>query len=378
MAADWITEGLSQIPSVEAVPTTGGLLGRQPARPSVPTPGEDPVHVLARETGAGTVVTGAYYLEGDSLRVQASVIDARDGKVISANDSVIVQRRGDLSSLDQLASGDGCGGGPIAGSVDPAVDRAVEGAAVRGLREWVAGAELFISDPAQAIHQFQRAAEIDPGFFMPRFQLAVAYGNLVRTTRQTQPWVTLREPGSVLADRTVVGGLVPCNAAPSHRGSPARPSTTRGEAAAATDRRLPDRPRRDPCEPAGTRRQHAWDDGPPEWVFRDRFGEWIYYVLATAYHQSAGYETELRTARHAPRTIPGLPRPRVNEVRALAALGASRTSRAPSRSRLRSRRDPGTGDGDGRRGTAGARTSGCRGADRGPRGGVAPRAGRHR
>lgn len=61
MAADWITQGLAQTGLVEMVPlplaktTSDGLENT------------NLIHELATKTGAGTVVTGAYYLQERKL-----------------------------------------------------------------------------------------------------------------------------------------------------------------------------------------------------------------------------------------------------------------------------------------------------------------------
>src|SRR5256886_17706374 len=43
---------------------------------------------LGRETGAGTVVSGAYYRQADSIRFQVQISAAKDGTVLRALDPV--------------------------------------------------------------------------------------------------------------------------------------------------------------------------------------------------------------------------------------------------------------------------------------------------
>src|SRR5207247_1708391 len=77
IAADWITQALAQSAAVEVVPSaaTGHIDAAD-------------VRALAAQTGAGTVVWGTYYREGDSVRFQLQVIDAQRGTVRRALDVV--------------------------------------------------------------------------------------------------------------------------------------------------------------------------------------------------------------------------------------------------------------------------------------------------
>ncbi|HUF36227.1 MAG TPA: hypothetical protein VMN37_09765 [Gemmatimonadales bacterium] len=61
MAADWITRGLAQLEDVEVV-DVGAVHAGGRSEAGEPT---DPV-VLARRNGAGTVVSGSYYLATDT------------------------------------------------------------------------------------------------------------------------------------------------------------------------------------------------------------------------------------------------------------------------------------------------------------------------
>src|SRR6266704_2583927 len=85
MAADWVTQGLAQTGLVEVVPSVSVMSSSR-------TPGgHGPGHLdvvgiqtLGRETGAGTVVSGAYYRQADSIRFQVQISAAKDGTVLRA------------------------------------------------------------------------------------------------------------------------------------------------------------------------------------------------------------------------------------------------------------------------------------------------------
>jgi serine/threonine-protein kinase len=89
MAADWVTQGLAQTGLVEVVSSMSVM------KSSV-APGEHGpsrldaarIQTLGRETGAGTVVSGAYYRQADSIRFQIQISAATDGTVLRALEPV--------------------------------------------------------------------------------------------------------------------------------------------------------------------------------------------------------------------------------------------------------------------------------------------------
>ncbi len=90
MAADRLTDGIQLTGIVEVVPTTATLFVASTLPPKNATsdaPLSD-LRLLAEETGAGTVVSGAFYRLGDSLQFQARIVDARRRKLIGAIDPV--------------------------------------------------------------------------------------------------------------------------------------------------------------------------------------------------------------------------------------------------------------------------------------------------
>ena len=91
IAADWITQALAQSGGVEVVPSaaTRHLDAAD-------------VRALAAQTGAGTVVWGTYYREGDSVRFQLQVIDAQRGTVRRALDVVSAPQGTPVRAADAL------------------------------------------------------------------------------------------------------------------------------------------------------------------------------------------------------------------------------------------------------------------------------------
>src|SRR5881275_1234554 len=89
MAADWVTQGLAQTGLVEVVSSMSVMSS------SVASGRHGAGHLdaaglqsLGRETGAGTVVSGAYYRQADSLRFQVQISAAHDGTVLRALEPV--------------------------------------------------------------------------------------------------------------------------------------------------------------------------------------------------------------------------------------------------------------------------------------------------
>src|SRR3989442_1418441 len=89
VAADGVAQGLAQTGLVEVVSSRSvmassvGPGGRGPSRLDVAG-----IQTLGRETGAGTVVSGAYYRQADSIRFQVQISAASDGTVLRALEPV--------------------------------------------------------------------------------------------------------------------------------------------------------------------------------------------------------------------------------------------------------------------------------------------------
>ena len=82
IASDWITQGVSKAGIAEVVEAPPGE-----SAPGTPQEAER-IRALAREAGAGTLVSGAYFLQGRILSFHARVSDMSNGKVIKALDPV--------------------------------------------------------------------------------------------------------------------------------------------------------------------------------------------------------------------------------------------------------------------------------------------------
>src|SRR5881628_3796703 len=89
MAADWVTQGLAQTGLVEVVSSMSVMSSSvAPGRHGAGHLDAAGLQTLGRETGAGTVVSGAYYRQADSLRFQVQISAATDGTVLRALEPV--------------------------------------------------------------------------------------------------------------------------------------------------------------------------------------------------------------------------------------------------------------------------------------------------
>ena len=174
--SEWVAQSLSRIPAKVAInPELPSMGGRGLPR-SVLAKEADPIRALAERTGAGLVVAGTYYLEGDRLRVQSRIVDIAAGRTVGLEPAVGLRSK----PSDVVAE----------------VTSRVKGAlAVRSSKVWSTTVEVarppsyeayleFLQGVAvhglgtypEAERHFRRALELDPGYVEPRGWLINALG----------------------------------------------------------------------------------------------------------------------------------------------------------------------------------------------------------
>ena len=125
---------------------------------------------LAAQTGAATVVTGRYYRHGDSLRVDAKIVDPVRGVLLReiaasgtmATTSALVHALSDRVTVAMTGSNDMTAGAGTASLTDPPSLEAYEHIS----RAW----EMFFSRPADTASVFlelARASAVDTGYTGP-------------------------------------------------------------------------------------------------------------------------------------------------------------------------------------------------------------------
>lgn len=96
LAGDWITQGLHEAGGTQVVAWPA-------ARAAVEDVGMGDVAGRLRDvTGARSAVIGSIYLLGDTLRLQAEIVDTRDGIVLAAPAVVAVHRDSAMAGVRQL------------------------------------------------------------------------------------------------------------------------------------------------------------------------------------------------------------------------------------------------------------------------------------
>ncbi len=176
MASDWITQGLLRIEGLDVVPSTT-LLFTRPAGERAAGAGSESWRQLVKETGAGTVISGAYYRQGETLQFQVKVTDAAGGTLFLALDPVIGSAAEPMPAIDELRQRL-MGAMATQQEAEHYLGPRQEPPLYDAYREFIAGFELFMTDDAEALRHFQRACEIDSTFYAPLLFEAYLYNEL--------------------------------------------------------------------------------------------------------------------------------------------------------------------------------------------------------
>lgn len=177
MAADWVTQGIvgSGLASVVGSPRLLFLGG-----PDARVPDSIRVREIGRETGAGTLVWGSYFRQGDTLYLQAQVSDALTGDVLGAVGPLAASVEDPVEAIARLRQ-------RVLGVFGLRFDpRFAAGAAsapgpptYEAYREYMAGLERYAeADHIRAVEHYERAAALDTTFVAPVLEAAALYATL--------------------------------------------------------------------------------------------------------------------------------------------------------------------------------------------------------
>ncbi len=175
MAADWIARGLTQTAQFQVVdPRTAWLTAKLVTRlPRLLRPAEVAVGI-AQETGAGLVVSGSYYREGDSLRFEVQITDVASHKLTRSLDPVSAATGDPASVIPTLArrtvatvatAVDTLSSGMAAGLGQPPSFQAYDEVS----RAWES---FWRGDTADVYRRTARASALDSTYMPPRLMLA--------------------------------------------------------------------------------------------------------------------------------------------------------------------------------------------------------------
>ncbi len=160
ITADWLTRGLQETGMIQVVDA------RSVADPDGSESSAAAALALARDVGAGKIVSGAYYLQGDSLRIQARVTETETGVLLAAVDPAMGLRRAPLEAVERL-------GQRVMGVIASLSDEAwpitdFRAPTYEAYREYVTAIPLIgRQDIAGAVNHFLRASALDTAFTMP-------------------------------------------------------------------------------------------------------------------------------------------------------------------------------------------------------------------
>jgi TolB-like protein len=200
MLADWVTRGVTQAALVDVVDVGAiHVQGRSPE--GQPT---DP-YELARRNGAGTVVSGSYYLATDTLVVRATVEDAVAGTVLQTVPPVHVPATAAVRALDEVKERVLVAlGGVFDVRYAGLTARASAPESFQAYQQFLAGQEAYwLGHPPQEVRgHFARAAAEDSSFTAPAVWLAFIGANRLRahglrrhrTPAEARPTVGIRPP----------------------------------------------------------------------------------------------------------------------------------------------------------------------------------------
>jgi serine/threonine-protein kinase len=181
MAADWIAQGLQRAGIVDVVPAATALQASRFLEAEIGAGHvTDPVRALAEETGAGTVVAGTYYVERDSIRLQAQVTSAADGSVLGAIEPVsgsVEAAREAIEALRERVMG------LLAVSLDERLAASAQGGGVaptlEAYRAFDEGMKLYLSaEFSDAVPHLLRATALDSTFVVPLVYAGFSLSNV--------------------------------------------------------------------------------------------------------------------------------------------------------------------------------------------------------
>jgi tetratricopeptide (TPR) repeat protein len=320
MAADMLTQGLSRSGrlSVALNPTVGLGAGTFP-RPAI-TPGVgSPIEALARQTRAGLVVAGAYYLEGQTVRFEPRLVQA-DGRLLAGLEPVTGSRDAPTELVETL-------GRRVLGAVASYLGRTVDPSVMRvpsweAYREFERASEVFGSDFPEAARRFQRVVQIEPSWYFPRYLLFLAFvhqglwaeaAEQVDAAARNEAELTPFERLVLRSSRAQLAGRYEellATQQEMERQAPELPWIILNTGAFGL---LTNRPR---YAIQQMRRL-------PSFVFmgNPEMAQWPLREIAWSHHDLGQFEDELEAVRRGRREVPTAQTFLVGELRALAALG---------------------------------------------------------
>lgn len=165
MTAEWVTQGLTQVPFLTVVDTREEKPATYSAHGLV---------AVGLRTGAGVAVAGSYFLQGDSLHFQVQIASTADGSLLFVIGGVTTPRASPMMGVEEVQQ-------RVSAAVASLLDRDVtafqttlrEAPTYSAYREYVEGLESYMGRPggggfSEAARHFQQAASLDSTFLTAR------------------------------------------------------------------------------------------------------------------------------------------------------------------------------------------------------------------
>jgi tetratricopeptide (TPR) repeat protein len=314
IASDWIIQGLSRAGIAEIVEVPPGETAPGTAKET------ERIRALAREAGAGTLVSGAYFLQGKTLSINARLSDMSNGRLIKALDPISGTVEEPMKSIEFLRQKVM---GALAEISDlriwPVLDYSGEPSTYEAYKEYAAGRDAhFRRDFTRAIEHCLRAAALDSSFKTPVIQAAIAYFNLGQYAAGEKLIDELEEVRETLSPLDQLWfdnlkALYHGDLAGQLRASRQSASRLKGMSIYQWGYNAV----KNNCPREAIKALSMLD---PEGIW---IKEWPYYwsIMTEAYHMLGRFRAELKQARRGRRQFPEVIFLLDSESRALAALG---------------------------------------------------------
>jgi TolB-like protein len=176
MAAEWIATGLAHTGLVEVVPSMVVRQSSEAARVQASAlAGMDRVRALAEETGAGTLVWGTYYKEGETILFRAEITDVTRRRLLVALEPVRVPINAPSEGVEVLRQ-------RVMGALGTLMNPRLSGLAMESVepptyasyQEYSEGLALFFRrQHVEALPHFYRAAALDSTYLQPLLFAAI-------------------------------------------------------------------------------------------------------------------------------------------------------------------------------------------------------------
>ena len=320
--AHWITQGLQQA----SVPVTPWDIARQ-AWADVQSEygsggGGDLVRALGEETGAGIVISGAIYLDGDALLIQVDVSDAWRGRLLGSPPPMTGNRNAQQDLIGEVQQ-------QVMVFLSSTFNEQLEGLSpnlmskapsYEAYQAFLRGFERHTAlDYEHAIPYYKRAIELDSTWAQPVIRLKAAAAEVGTTAERDSATMLLERLRGGLSqyEQAVLESFIAQDSGENAQLldalrrevalAPGSPSVNN----LAIHLNRQNRPREALSVMLSVDLERGWwRRWPPRWD-----------LVADAYHMLGEYDHELEIARRCHRLHPEYVRCREFQCRALAALG---------------------------------------------------------